>query len=482
MQLNDPTLFRQQAMINGRWRDASSKETLAVTNPANGQQLGSVPKMGAAETREAIDAAAGALPAWRALTAKERSAILRRWFELMMEHQDDLARLMTLEQGKPLAEAKGEISYAASFIEWFAEEGKRIYGDTIPGHQADKRLLVIKQPIGVTAAITPWNFPSAMITRKAGPALAAGCTMVLKPASQTPFSALALAELANRAGIPEGVFNVVTGSASEVGGELTGNPLVRKLSFTGSTEIGRQLMEQCAKDIKKVSLELGGNAPFIVFDDADLDKAVEGALASKFRNAGQTCVCANRLYVQDGVYDRFTEKLQQAVSKLQIGDGLQPNVTIGPLIDEKAIAKVQEHIADALGKGARVVTGGKVHELGGNFFQPTILVDVPGDAKVAKEETFGPLAPLFRFKDEADVIAQANDTEFGLAAYFYARDLSRVFRVGEALEYGIIGINTGLISTEVAPFGGVKSSGLGREGSKYGIDDYLEIKYMCIGI
>ncbi|HHT5261920.1 NADP-dependent succinate-semialdehyde dehydrogenase [Klebsiella michiganensis] len=482
MQLNDPTLFRQQAMINGRWRDASSKETLAVTNPANGQQLGNVPKMGAAETREAIDAAAGALPAWRALTAKERSSILRRWFELMMEHQDDLAHLMTLEQGKPLAEAKGEISYAASFIEWFAEEGKRIYGDTIPGHQADKRLLVIKQPIGVTAAITPWNFPSAMITRKAGPALAAGCTMVLKPASQTPFSALALAELANRAGIPEGVFNVVTGSASEVGGELTGNPLVRKLSFTGSTEIGRQLMEQCAKDIKKVSLELGGNAPFIVFDDADLDKAVEGALASKFRNAGQTCVCANRLYVQDGVYDRFTEKLQQAVSKLQIGDGLQPNVTIGPLIDEKAIAKVQEHIADALGKGARIVTGGKVHELGGNFFQPTILVDVPCDAKVAKEETFGPLAPLLRFKDEADVIAQANDTEFGLAAYFYARDLGRVFRVGEALEYGIIGINTGLISTEVAPFGGVKSSGLGREGSKYGIDDYLEIKYMCIGI
>ncbi|HEY4467221.1 MAG TPA: NADP-dependent succinate-semialdehyde dehydrogenase [Klebsiella sp.] len=482
MQLNDPTLFRQQAMINGRWRDASSGETIAVTNPANGQQLGSVPKMGAEETREAIDAAARALPAWGALIAKERANILRRWFDLMMENQDDLARLMTLEQGKPLAEAKGEISYAASFIEWFAEEGKRIYGDTIPGHQADKRLLVIKQPIGVTAAITPWNFPSAMITRKAGPALAAGCTMVLKPASQTPFSALALAELANRAGIPEGVFNVVTGSASEVGNELTDNPLVRKLSFTGSTEIGRLLMEQCAKDIKKVSLELGGNAPFIVFDDADLDKAVEGALASKFRNAGQTCVCANRLYIQDSVYDRFAEKLQQAVSKLKIGDGLQPNVTIGPLIDDKAIAKVQEHIADALDKGARVVTGGKAHELGGNFFQPTILVDVPSDAKVAKEETFGPLAPLFRFKDEADVIAQANDTEFGLAAYFYARDLSRVFRVGEALEYGIIGINTGLISTEVAPFGGVKSSGLGREGSKYGIEDYLEIKYMCIGI
>ena len=399
----------------------------------------------------------------------------------MMENQDDLARLMTLEQGKPLAEAKGEISYAASFIEWFAEEGKRIYGDTIPGHQADKRLLVIKQPIGVTAAITPWNFPAAMITRKAGPALAAGCTMVLKPASQTPFSALALAELANRAGIPAGVFNVVTGSAGAVGGELTSNPLVRKLSFTGSTEIGRQLMEQCAKDIKKVSLELGGNAPFIVFDDADLDKA-EGALASKFRNAGQTCVCANRLYVQDGVYDRFAEKLQQAVEKLRIGDGLQDGVTTGPLIDEKAVAKVEEHIADAIAKGAKVVTGGKPHALGGNFFQPTILVNVPDSAKVAKEETFGPLAPLFRFKDEADVIAQANDTEFGLAAYFYARDLSRVFRVGEALEYGIIGINTGIISTEVAPFGGVKASGLGREGSKYGIEDYLEIKYMCIGL
>ena len=367
-------------------------------------------------------------------------------------------------------------------IEWFAEEGKRIYGDTIPGHQADKRLIVIKQPIGVTAAITPWNFPAAMITRKAGPALAAGCTMVLKPASQTPFSALALAELAIRAGVPAGVFNVVTGSAGAVGNELTSNPLVRKLSFTGSTEIGRQLMEQCAKDIKKVSLELGGNAPFIVFDDADLDKAVEGALASKFRNAGQTCVCANRLYVQDGVYDRFAEKLQQAVSKLHIGDGLDNGVTIGPLIDEKAVAKVEEHIADALEKGARVVCGGKADERGGNFFQPTILVDVPANAKVSKEETFGPLAPLFRFKDEADVIAQANDTEFGLAAYFYARDLSRVFRVGEALEYGIVGINTGIISNEVAPFGGIKASGLGREGSKYGIEDYLEIKYMCIGL
>ncbi|MEG0234177.1 MAG: NADP-dependent succinate-semialdehyde dehydrogenase [Hafnia sp.] len=482
MQLNDPTLFRQQAFIQGKWCDAESKKTIEVTNPANAQLLGTVPKMGANETRTAIDAANQALPAWRALTAKERATILRRWFDLMMANQDDLAKLMTLEQGKPLAEAKGEIVYAASFIEWFAEEGKRIYGDTIPGHQADKRLIVIKQPIGVTAAITPWNFPAAMITRKAGPALAAGCTMVLKPASQTPFSALALAELAQRAGIPDGVFNVVTGSASEVGNELTGNPLVRKLSFTGSTEIGRQLMQQCAKDIKKVSLELGGNAPFIVFDDADLDKAVEGALASKFRNAGQTCVCANRLYVQDGVYDAFAKKLQAVVEKLTLGDGLAQGVTTGPLIDEKAVAKVKEHIEDALSKGARIITGGQPHELGGNFFQPTILVDVPASAKVAKEETFGPLAPLFRFKDEADAVAQANDTEFGLAAYFYARDLSRVFRVGEALEYGIVGINTGIISNEVAPFGGIKASGLGREGSKYGIEDYLEIKYMCIGL
>ncbi|EQB4445104.1 NADP-dependent succinate-semialdehyde dehydrogenase [Pluralibacter gergoviae] len=482
MQLDDTTLFRQQALIDGRWRDAAGGEVISVTNPANGEKLGSVPKMGADETREAIEAANRALPAWRALTAKERANILRRWFNLIVEHQDDLARMMTQEQGKPLTEAKGEINYAASFIEWFAEEAKRVYGDTIPGHQADKRLIVIKQPIGVTAAITPWNFPAAMITRKAGPALAAGCTMVLKPASQTPFSALALAELANRAGVPAGVFNVVTGSASDVGGELTGNPLVRKLSFTGSTEIGRQLMEQCAKDIKKVSLELGGNAPFIVFDDADLDKAVEGALASKFRNAGQTCVCANRLYVQDGVYDRFAERLKQAVEKLHIGDGMQPGVTTGPMIDEKAVAKVEEHIADALEKGGRIITGGKLRQLGGNFFQPTIMVDVPKSAKVAKEETFGPLAPLFRFKDEEDVIAQANDTEFGLAAYFYARDLSRVFRVGEALEYGIVGINTGIISNEVAPFGGIKASGLGREGSKYGIEDYLEIKYMCIGL
>ena len=480
MQLKDAQLFRQQAFINGEWLDADNGQSIQVTNPATGEVIGSVPKMGTAETRRAIEAADKALPAWRALTAKERSAKLRRWFDLMIEHQDDLARLMTTEQGKPLAEAKGEIAYAASFIEWFAEEAKRVYGDTIPGHQADKRLIVIKQPIGVTAAITPWNFPAAMITRKAGPALAAGCTMVLKPASQTPYSALALAELATRAGIPAGVLSVVTGSAGEVGGELTSNPLVRKLSFTGSTEIGRQLMQECAKDIKKVSLELGGNAPFIVFDDADLDKAVEGAIISKYRNNGQTCVCANRIYVQDDVYDAFAEKLKVAVAKLKIGNGLEEGTTTGPLIDHKAVAKVQEHIEDAVSKGARVLSGGKLIE--GNFFEPTILVDVPKTAAVAKEETFGPLAPLFRFKDEAEVIALSNDTEFGLASYFYARDMSRVFRVAEALEYGMVGINTGLISNEVAPFGGIKASGLGREGSKYGIEDYLEIKYLCLSI
>ncbi|MFJ4443023.1 NADP-dependent succinate-semialdehyde dehydrogenase [Pseudomonas sp. NPDC089422] len=480
MQLKDAQLFRQQAFINGEWLNADSGQTINVTNPATGEVIGTVPKMGTAETRRAIEAADKALPAWRALTAKERSAKLRRWFELMIENQDDLARLMTTEQGKPLAEAKGEIAYAASFIEWFAEEAKRVYGDTIPGHQPDKRLIVIKQPIGVTAAITPWNFPAAMITRKAGPALAAGCTMVLKPASQTPYSALALVELANRAGIPAGVLSVVTGSAGEVGGELTGNSLVRKLSFTGSTEIGRQLMEECAKDIKKVSLELGGNAPFIVFDDADLDKAVEGAIISKYRNNGQTCVCANRIYVQDGVYDAFAQKLAAAVAKLKIGNGLEEGTTTGPLIDGKAVAKVQEHIEDAVGKGAKVLSGGKLIE--GNFFEPTILVDVPNTAAVAKEETFGPLAPLFRFKDEAEVIAMSNDTEFGLASYFYARDMSRVFRVAEALEYGMVGINTGLISNEVAPFGGIKASGLGREGSKYGIEDYLEIKYLCISV
>ncbi len=482
MQLKDAQLFRQQAFVNGAWADADSGQTIKVTNPATGDVNGSVPKMGAAETRRAIEAADKALPAWRALTAKERSAKLRRWYELMLENQEDLAQMMTAEQGKPLAEAKGEIAYAASFIEWFAEEAKRVYGDVIPGHQPDKRLIVIKQPIGVTAAITPWNFPAAMITRKAGPALAAGCTMVLKPASQTPYSALALAELATRAGIPAGVFSVVTGSAGEVGGELTGNPIVRKLSFTGSTEIGRQLMAECAQDIKKVSLELGGNAPFIVFDDADLDKAIEGAIISKYRNNGQTCVCANRIYVQDGVYDAFAEKLKVAVEKLKIGNGLEEGTTTGPLIDEKAVAKVKEHIEDAVSKGAKILSGGKTHALGGTFFEPTILADVPKNALVSKDETFGPLAPLFRFKDEAEVIAMANDTEFGLASYFYARDLSRVFRVAEALEYGMVGINTGLISNEVAPFGGIKASGLGREGSKYGIEDYLEIKYLCLGI
>ncbi|WP_454253658.1 NADP-dependent succinate-semialdehyde dehydrogenase [Pseudomonas sp. Marseille-Q7302] len=482
MQLKDASLFRQQAYVDGAWIDADSGATVKVDNPATGETLGTIPKLGRAETKRAIDAANRALPAWRALTAKERSAKLRRWYELMIENQDDLGRLMTLEQGKPLAEAKGEIAYAASFIEWFAEEAKRIYGDTIPGHQADKRILVIKQPIGVTAAITPWNFPTAMITRKAGPALAAGCTMVIKPASQTPYSALALVELAERAGMPKGVLSVVTGSAAEIGAELTESPIVRKISFTGSTEIGAKLMEQSAPTIKKLSLELGGNAPFIVFDDADLDKAVEGAIASKYRNAGQTCVCVNRLYIQDGVYDAFAEKFKAAVAKLKVGNGLEEGVTIGPLIDAKAAAKVKEHIDDAVSQGAKVIAGGKAHANGGSYFEPTILADVPKSAKVSKEETFGPLAPLFRFKDEAEVIELANDTEFGLASYFYARDLSRVFRVAEALEYGMVGINTGLISNEVAPFGGVKASGLGREGSKYGIEEYLEIKYLCLGV
>jgi len=482
MQLNDSALFRQQALIDGQWMDADSAQTLSVTNPSTGAALGTVPKMGAAETRRAIEAAHRALPGWRALTAKQRAQTLRRWYELILEHQDDLARLMTLEQGKPLAEARGEILYAAAFVEWFSEEARRIYGDTIPGHQPDKRLIVIKQPIGVTAAITPWNFPAAMLTRKAGAALAAGCTMVVKPAAQTPYSALALGELALRAGIPAGVLSVITGSAGEVGGELTGNPMVRKLSFTGSTEVGRLLLAQCAKDIKKVSLELGGNAPFIVFDDADLDQAIQGALLSKYRNNGQTCVCANRLYVQEGVYDAFIEKLKTAVAGLKVGDGLAEGSVLGPLIDARAVTKVREHIDDALSKGARVVLGGKTHALGGNFFEPTILIDVPNNALVARDETFGPLAPVFRFRDEAEVIALANDTEFGLAAYFYTRDLARVFRVAEALEYGMVGINTGLISTEIAPFGGVKASGLGREGSKYGIEDYLEIKYLCLEV
>lgn len=481
MKLADSKLFRQQAYIAGHWSDADGGDKISVNNPATNDTLGSVPKMGAAETRRAIEAAATAYPSWRAKTGKERAAILRRWFELMMANQDDLGILMTAEQGKPLAESKGEIAYAASFIEWFGEEAKRIYGDTIPSHAADKRIVVLKEPIGVTAAITPWNFPAAMITRKAGAALAAGCPMVIKPASQTPFSALALAELGERAGIPAGVLSVITGSAVEIGAEMTGNPTVRKLSFTGSTEIGKKLMVQSAATMKKLSLELGGNAPFVVFDDADLDAAVEGAIASKYRNTGQTCVCANRLLIQDGVYDRFAEMLGEAVSKLRVGNGLEGETEQGPLIDMAAVEKVEEHVADALGKGARLVMGGTRHSLGGTFYEPTVLADVTPAMLVSKEETFGPLAPLYRFKTEEEALSMANDTEFGLASYFYSRDIGRVWRVSEGLEYGIVGINTGLISTEVAPFGGIKESGLGREGSKYGIEDYLEIKYLCVG-
>ncbi|WP_454866834.1 NADP-dependent succinate-semialdehyde dehydrogenase [Pseudomonas lini] len=479
MTLNNPQLLRHQAYIDGEWLAADNEATITVVNPSTGVTIGQVPRMGQTETRRAIEAAERALPTWRELSAKARANALRRWYDLIIENQHDLAHLMTLEQGKPLPEALGEIVFGASYIEWYAEEAKRVYGDLIPG-ATDKRLLVIKQPVGVCAAITPWNFPSAMITRKAGPALAAGCTMVIKPASQTPFSALALVYLAEQAGIPKGVLSVVTGAAAEIAEELTSNPAVRKISFTGSTEIGRQIMEKCAHDIKKVSLELGGNAPFIVFEDADLDAAVDGALASKFRNAGQTCVCANRLYVHDKVYDAFVDKLASAVGALKVGDGFTDGVTLGPLIDGKAVAKVREHIEDALAKGAKVVQGGGAHAQGENFFEPTILVDVPDNARVAKEETFGPLAPVFRFFDDAEVIAKANDTEFGLAAYFYTANLSRVFRVGEALEYGIVGVNTGIISSEAAPFGGVKASGVGREGSKYGLEDYLEIKYLCL--
>jgi len=481
MQINDTTLFRQQAYIDGAWVGADSGKTIAVTDPATGAVLGTVPNMGVAETKRAIDAARRALPEWRGRTAKDRAKILRKWFDLMMANQEDLARLLTAEQGKPLTEARTEIAYAASFIEWFGEEGKRIYGDTIPAHGTDKRIIVIKQPIGVTAAITPWNFPSAMITRKCGPALAAGCTMVLKPATATPYSAFALAELAERAGVPPGVFSVITGSAREIGGELTGNPIVQKITFTGSTEIGKVLMRQAAETVKKCSMELGGNAPFIVFDDADLDAAVKGALASKFRNAGQTCVCANRLLVQDGVYDAFAAKLSDAVAALKVGNGFEEGVSVGPMIDLAAVEKVEEHIGDALEKGAKIALGGKRHALGGSFFEPTVLTDVTTDMKVTREETFGPVAPLFRFKEEADAVRMANDTEFGLASYFYSRDVGRIFRVAEALEYGIVGINEGIISTELAPFGGVKESGLGREGSKYGIEDYLEIKYLCLG-
>jgi succinate-semialdehyde dehydrogenase/glutarate-semialdehyde dehydrogenase len=482
VKLSDPTLFRQQCYIDGQWCDADSGKVLEVTNPATGAVIGTVPNMGAAETRRAIAAADAAMVAWRAKTAKDRARILRKWNDLMMDNQEDLAILMTTEQGKPLTESRGEIAYAASFIEWFAEEGKRIYGDVMPGHMPDKRIVVLKQPIGVCGAITPWNFPAAMITRKVGPALAAGCAMVLKPASATPFSALALAELAERAGVPKGLFSVVTGSATAVGGELTANPTVRKITFTGSTEIGKVLLRQCAGTVKKTSMELGGNAPFIVFDDADLDAAADGAMASKYRNAGQTCVCANRLLVQDGVYDAFAHKLAERVRKLKVGDGMEAGTAIGPLIDAAAVAKVEEHVGDALAKGARVITGGKPHALGGLFYEPTILADVNTTMKVTKEETFGPVAPLFRFKDEAEAIRMANDTEFGLASYFYSRDNARIWRVSEGLEYGIVGVNSGIISNEVGPFGGVKESGLGREGSKYGIEDYLEIKYLCISI
>jgi succinate-semialdehyde dehydrogenase/glutarate-semialdehyde dehydrogenase len=483
MNLHDQTLFRQQAYVAGAWIEADHGAVSIITNPATGEALGQVPELGAAETRRAVEAAHGALPGWRAMTAQARAGILRRWFHLLMENQEDLATLMTLEQGKPLAEARGEMAYAASFLEWFAEEGRRVYGEVIPPHQADKRVLVFKEPVGVCAAITPWNFPAAMITRKAGAALAAGCTMVVKPAPQTPFSALALAVLAERAGLPAGVLNIVTGPAQAIGDEILDNPLVRKLSFTGSTRTGKYLMQRCAGTLKRLSLELGGNAPFIVFDDADLDAAVAGALVSKYRNSGQTCVCANRFLVQEGIYDAFAARLTEAVrEQLKVGNGLEPGVMQGPLIDEAALAKVEQHVADAVAKGAKVLTGGRRHALGRTFYEPTVLADVTAEMLAAREETFGPVAPLFRFQTDEDAVQLANATEFGLAAYFYSRDVRRVFRIAEALQYGMVGVNTGLISTEVAPFGGVKESGFGREGSKYGIEEYLDIKYLCIGL
>ena len=475
-------LLREQCFIDGAWVGADDGSTIDVTNPATGEKLGTIPRCGAAETRRAIEAATAAFPAWRARTAKDRSAVLRKWFDLVMANQEELARLLTLEQGKSLTEARGEIAYGASFIEWFAEEGKRLYGDVIPGHMTDKRIVVLKQPIGVTAAITPWNFPNAMITRKAGPALAAGCPMVLKPAAQTPYSALALAVLAEEAGIPKGILSVVTGSAAAIGGEMTNNTAVRKLSFTGSTEIGRLLMRQSADTVKKLSLELGGNAPFIVFDDADIDAAVAGAMASKYRNSGQTCVCTNRLYVQSGVHDEFVGKLAAAAANLKVGSGLESGTEQGPLIDMNAVAKVEQHIADALGKGATLLAGGKRHALGGTFFEPTVIAGVTQEMLVASEETFGPLAPVIKFETEDQAIAMANASEFGLAAYFYSTNLSRVWRVAEAIESGMVCINSGILSTEVAPFGGVKQSGLGREGSKYGIDDYVEMKYLSFTI
>lgn len=479
--LKDPELLRNQNFINGQWVAADNGAVIEVRNPSTGELVGTVPAMGINETRRAIEAASAAQPLWRAKTAKERGAIIRKIGELMLAHRDDLAAIMTAEQGKPLSEAKGEIEYSAGFLEWFAEEGRRVYGETMPPHVPGRRVLIAKEPIGVFAAITPWNFPSAMITRKAGPGWAAGCTGIIRPATQTPFSALAIAVLAERAGMPPGVCNVITGPSGATGGELTANPLVRKLSFTGSTEVGRILLEQCAKTIKKTSMELGGNAPFIVFDDADLDAAVKGVMASKFRNTGQTCVCANRILVQEGVYDIFAQKLKTAVEALKVADGMDADATQGPLINGGAVKKVEEHIHDALSKGARIITGGNRHTLGGNFFQPTILADVAHDSLIFHEETFGPVAPLFKFSTEKEAIELANDTPFGLASYFYSRDLARVFRVAEALEYGIVGINEGLISTPEAPFGGVKQSGLGREGGHYGIEEYLEIKYMALG-
>ncbi len=478
--LKDKTLLRQQCYIGGEWIDADSGETIDVTNPATGEQIGTIPKMGSAETRRAIEAADAARPEWQAKTAGERSAVLMKWRDLLMQNQQDLAVIMTAEQGKPLAEAQGEIAYAASFLEWFAEEAKRVYGDVIPQTKSDQRLVVIKQPIGVCAAITPWNFPTAMLTRKAGPALAVGCAMVAKPATATPYSALALAVLAERAGLPKGVFSVVTGASGAIGGEMTENPIIRKLTFTGSTEIGKQLMEQCAGTMKKVSMELGGNAPFIVFNDADLDAAVEGAMISKYRNTGQTCVCTNRFLVQSGVYDAFADKLAATVSKMKVGDGLSGETQQGPMIDMSSLEKVEEHVEDAVSKGGKVLTGGNRHSLGGTFYEPTVIADATPDMLVASEETFGPLAPLFKFETEEEAIAMANDTEFGLASYFYTRDLGRSWRVGEALEYGMVGINTGLVSNAVAPFGGMKESGNGREGSKYGIEDYIEVKYLCM--
>ena len=481
LRLDDAELFRQQCFVAGRWVDAESNETIDVTNPATNEVIGSVPNMGASESQTAIDAAAGAWSAWRGQTAKHRSVVLRRWFELIVDAREDLSRIMTLEQGKPLAESRAEMAYSASFVEWFADEGRRIYGDTIPSHKNDARIIVSKEPIGVVAAITPWNFPSAMITRKVAPALAAGCPVVVKPAAETPYSALALAVLAERAGLPTGLLSVLTGSATAIGGEMTRNPTVRKLSFTGSTEIGKLLYEQCSGTVKKLSLELGGNAPFIVFDDADINSAVQGALISKFRNNGQTCVCANRILVQYGIYDEFASALHNALQRLEVGDGFSDDTQLGPLIDAKAVTKVEEHVRDALDNGATALCGGKRHSLGGNFFEPTILKHATPEMKVAQEEIFGPVAPLFRFKDEAEAIALANDTEYGLAAYFYGRDIGRIWRVAEALEYGIVGVNEGIISTEVAPFGGVKESGIGREGSKYGIDEFLETKYVLFG-